>query len=377
MPRIDWPGFVGPSNRLASVNADSERLINWFQEATAPGTGKNREWLMPRPGTYPDIVLNAGPVRALFYQDGRGFAVGGTDLYEIYETQTARYAGFMGPVDGVNATISTNGTAGHQLFVTNAGTGFIYDLITNTLTGIGSPNFLTPTSMGAFCDGYFLSLQRNSRTWQFSALEDGTAWSALDVNQVSTSSDNILALVVVNRDIWLFGSKTYQVWTNVGDPNTPFQPLPGSLRQMGIVGEFAWAVLDNAPFWVGLNSDGIAMVFRASGYAPLRVSDHAVEYWLSTFPRLDDLIGWTAQLRGHALFFLYEPTADSTWAYDVATNAWSEWRTWNPTAMRWEPFRSRCHTFAFSKHLVGSPFSSTIAEMDFRFYSDAVAVRIP
>lgn len=364
-----YPSFIDGSETLLSRRANYERTINWYQEQTSPGLGKNNAWLVPRPGLFPFVVLAAGPVRAVFSQDDRCFAVGGTGFYEVLASQTATFRGTVA-LDGRPATISSNGHGGNQLFVTSGGHGYIYDLTTDVLTEIADPDFLTPTVMGAFCDGYFLSLKDNSNTWQFSALEDGTSWSALDVNQTSTTTDNIRALVVAHRDVWLFGSQTTQVWADTGVANTPFSPIPGSQLQMGICGSFAWTVLDNAPLWVGENEQGNRMVFRANGYSPQRISDHAEEDLLTSYSQVSDLIGWSYQDRGHAMFLLYESVGDTTSTYDAATGRWHEQAIWDPTFYRWLPHLGRCHTYAFNTHLVGDRLSGAIYIMSQDYKTD-------
>ena len=76
MPPV--PGVIGPSGTVYSVNADAERTINWFVEQPDGGSSsKNPQGLLiPRPGLAPFATLSAGPVRGIFYQDGRCFAVG-------------------------------------------------------------------------------------------------------------------------------------------------------------------------------------------------------------------------------------------------------------------------------------------------------------
>src|SRR5262249_51899411 len=155
-----------------------------------------------------------------------------------------------------------------------------------------------------------------------SALEDGTTWSGLDVDQLSTSTDNINSILASHRELNLLGSQTSQIWVNAGDANNPLQPLPGSLMQLGILAPFTAVNLDNAPFLVGLNELGFAQVFRLNGTTPLRISTHAVEYDLSLATNLDQCIAYAFQERGHAFYHLYIPSARWSWRYDVATSVW-------------------------------------------------------
>jgi hypothetical protein len=104
-----YPGFVGSTDRNSARTVNSERTINWHVEL-ATGTPKAKAWLVPTPGLDPFIVLGAGPVRALFAEEGRCFAVGGGHFFEIHASQTFTYIGEVG-MDGRPASISSTATA--------------------------------------------------------------------------------------------------------------------------------------------------------------------------------------------------------------------------------------------------------------------------
>ena len=370
---MHYPGFIGPTNVMASVTADTERTINWYYEPTSPGTGKVPGWLRPTPGLAPFVVLNSGPVTRIFVQDGRGFAIGGTELHEVYASRTVTGRGFVA-VAGRAPTIATNGTAGNQLFITSGGAGYIFDLVTNVLTAIADVDFLTPSIGGAFSDGYFINLKGNSRTFQISALEDGTTWDALDVFEISTASDNILAMVVAHREIWLLGSQTAQVWANVGDPDIPFQPVPGSLMQQGIWAPDSLLVVGNTVYWLGQSQRGVNVVYRADGYHPQRVSTHAIETYLRRQERTEDAIGWTYEQDGHSFYVLYGPTWETTLVLDITTGQWHERALWDPVMMRWTPHLGRCAQFGFGAVLVGDRSSQAIYSLDPTVFTDGQVV---
>jgi hypothetical protein len=369
-----YPGFIGATDRVSARTVNAERTINWYPEI-ATGTPKAHSWLAPTPGLAPFVVLSAGPVRALFAEEGRCFAVGGAHLFEILASQTAIDRGTVG-LDAYPASISSNGSDGHQLFIVSNGDGFIYDLDANTLTALDvatAPDFPRPCRMGAFIDGYFLALQSQTDRFQISALEDGLVWDPLDVAQVSQTTGIVRALVAVHREVWLLGSSSTTVWADLGDPDFPFAPVPGAFIQQGIGSPFGWTILDNALFWHGQNDDGGRVAYRAQGYQPQRISTHAVEDVWRGVPRLDDTVAWSYQDGGHAFAAFYIPGAETTWTYDAATQAWHERSLWDPTALAWTPHVARCHAFAFDRHLVGDRSSGVVYAMSTQYYDDGVA----
>jgi hypothetical protein len=204
---MEYPGFIGGSARVRSRTANAERTVNWYLEQT-PGTPKAPSWLVPTPCVRPFAELGNGPIRALFAQDGRCFAVSGASFYEVFASGNATLRG-TATADGRPATISSNGANGDQLFVTSGGIGYIYDLTANTIGPVTTN--AEPVQMGAFSDGYFLALKRGSNQFNISDLYDGTAWDPLDVFQVSTVADQVVGMFESHREIWLLGSQTSSV----------------------------------------------------------------------------------------------------------------------------------------------------------------------
>lgn len=354
-----YPGFIGPFAKNWSKSVNPEDSINLYQEIPS-GTPKATPIDKRRPGLVPYVRLESAPVRGIFYQDGRCFAVSGNVFYEVFASQTAVSWGTIA-VDQNPATISSSGTAGDQLFITSGGLGYIFTLSTNTLEQITDENFPTNVLAGAFLDSYFLALEANSIRVYFSSLLDGLEWSGLDFLAVSQYSENIVAMQVVARDLWLQGSQHTQVWRNTGQANTPFQPLDGAYTESGTAGPWATTIIDNSLMWITSDIRGGRMVMRAEGYTGKRISTHEVETYLSALPRVSDAIGWSYQDDGHTFYVLYLPTARHSLVYDVSTQTWNLWAHWDPTPCRWYPYIGRCHAYAFEGiHLVGDRQSGTI-----------------
>lgn len=366
-------GFLGPSNRTRALVYDNERSVNIYPEMPDAGSPKSELAQTIRPGLIPRWLLPAGPIRGLFYQDGRFFAVAGTTFCELFPNYTYTTHGNVA-LDANPATISSNGNGGFQLFITSGGLGYVFALNTDTFSQIGSSGFPSPVIMGDFCDGYSVVLKTNSNQFNLSELEDSLTWSGLSVAQTSESSDNKIALIVNHRELWLFGTLRTEVWVNTGDAGFPFQPIPGTLIEHGIIAPFSAKRLDNTIVWLGGDERGGNVVFRANGYTPERISTFGIENTLNNLARTSDAIAWTYQQAGHAFYCLYLPANDTTLVYDVSTNLWHEQGIWVPDEVRWIPHPGRCHAFAFdSRHFCGDRSSSIVYEMDLNRHYDELA----
>ena len=379
-----WPGFVGPSYTPRSMNVDAERTINLYPETVTDGTGAVKAYLVGTPGlrSYISFDRFGGPVRALWTQNGRAFAVVGSGFYEFFPTKRGVKHGTVA-LDDDPATICSNGTAGNQILILSAGRGYIFRTDTNVFTALPAwpvdaaiPDgefFPFPCKAVAFADGYFVALRRDSRQLWCSDLEDGMTWGATAFSEVQTAGDNLRTMVASHRQLWMWGEHNGHVWYNAAAEDFPYVPLEGTSIEHGILAPHSVASLDNTLFWLGSDVSGAGIVWKANGYTPQRVSTHAVEYWLKQASRLSEAVAYAYQDEGHSFYVLYVPGAETTWVYDVATGSWHERATWNTETMAWEPHLGRCHCYAFGRHLVGDRASGTIYEMSLDLYDDDVA----
>ena len=322
--------FCGATYTAPSTNVDVEKCMNFYPELhDVPGaTPKSRLSLMYTPGLLLFANIGAGPIRAIFYQDGRLFVVSGAELYEVSAAATGT---LLGSVEASTqpASISSNGGGGNQLFIVSGSKGYTYILSTGDFAVIADVDFPTSAVMGGFSDGYSLVLRRGTTQFYFSALNNSISWDALDVAQKSQSSDNIRALIVDHKEVWLLGSKTTEVWYNNGNADNPFTPIQGVLIEHGIGPIWSWAKINNTIAWIGQDAEGYGVGWLAQGYVPTRFTTHAVEYAWKQYGTIEDAIAWAYQENGHSFYVVYFPTAQATWAYDFATQMWHERGRWN------------------------------------------------
>lgn len=319
-------------------------------------------------------VPTAG-VRGLTTAQGRSFTVSGSTLFEIFAPSASPNTNPLGQIlsDGQPVSMASGPT---QLLAASEGTLYLYDLKLNTLSTV--PSFNKGTGLGVlgavsqvvYSDGFFLSLIANSNQIQCSNPLDGSTWQGVNFTQVSTFSDNISAIFVDHRLLWVFGPNNIQVYWNSGNFPFPYDIVEGGFIEQGIAAPFSVAKADNSILWLGQDSRGSGIVWRANGYQPVRVSTHAIEYELSTYSTIADAVCYAYQDQGHTFYVMNFPTAQKTWVYDCATQSWSERDFWNAQAGKSMQSRAGFHTFNFGKHLVGDPTTGAIYEQSINFLSD-------
>lgn len=243
------------------------------------------------------------------------------------------------------------------------GTGAGLQMSYATSNLIPGSGMISDPVLCAYIDGFFIVLQDESQVIQVSQPLDASAWDPTQFTQVSVFTDNVQSMVASYRQLWLQGSRQSQVYYNSGNV-FPFDPVPGGFIEQGSGARFANAIVDNTMMWIGHDSRGSAMAWRANGYTPQRISTHAIEAEWQGYSRIDDAIGYSWQYLGHAFWRVYFPTAAKTWEYDAATNSWHEVESWNEITNSYGPHRSQCHVFAFGTHLVGDWLTGNIYKMD-------------
>lgn len=356
-------GFCGGSYQAQSSLVNAERSINLYPEP-AEGNALSPLALYPTPGLDLFATLPEAPVRGLFGQSGRCVAVGGRRLYDVSRTGAITDLGTMN-FDNQIATMTTNGDGGDELFVVSGDTGYVLNLTSNVLT-----NVVSDVSICGMLDGFFLALDVTTSTLKISDLLDGLTWDPLQVAQRSTASDPWKSLLVVGKNIWLFGEFTSELWYNAGD-TFPFAPFPGALIPEGIAGTFCAAPVGSSVMWLAQNASGQRTVVKAQGVSTTKVSTFAIDSVLAAMDTVSDAEAFSYQERGHTFFVLNFPTANQTLVWDDTVSLWHERGDWDVAQAQFNVDRPRVHTAIFDQHLVGDRTSGAVYTQSTDIATDA------
>jgi len=297
-------------------------------------------------------------VRGIFTITGRTFAVADNIFAEILGNGTKiNWGGVANDGQPVSMAASPQ-----QLLLASAGTAYIFDLMANTLTAIPGATFSGQVAQCAICDDFFLITIKNTKTFYVSAPLNASDWVTNGSAIVSVFPDNIVSMKVVHRTVF-FASDTRSVWYYDSGNIFPFDVIQGADIDNGSAAEFSPSLVDNTLIWLGRDERGQGIVWEANGYVPQRISNHAIEFAIQGYARIDDAISYTYQDQGHSFYVLYFPTPSVTWVYDTLTGMWHQRGFWVEAIGQFRAHHSQCHTFNFNKHLVGDWQSSKVYEM--------------
>jgi hypothetical protein len=268
--------------------------------------------------------------------------------------------------------MAAGGTVGgnypSQLLIASGGALSVFSLVSNTFQALTTPpsNIL----MVEFLNGFFIALS-SGNTWSVSNPEDATTWPGIAVSQVSVFSDQLLALIATNELLWIFGAKRAVGYYNSGAPLFPFDVASGAFVEVGILAQFSLARVaarqGTTICWLGGDERGATCVWALNGFVQQRVSDSALEYWLSTHT-ISDAVGMARQEEGQNYYDLWFPTANITWTLDVDQGFWFQ-RSSTVKGIAGAHL-GRTHTFNFGQHLVGDRTSGNVYSMGTQFFTE-------
>ena len=297
-------------------------------------------------------------VRGIFSITGRTFSVVDNSFLECFSSGATTTWGTVAD-DALPVTMAASP---QQLLLGSAGTAYVFDLTTNTLTAIPGATFSGPVSIVGICDDFFIAVIVNSKEFYVSAPLNANDWVTNGSAIVSVFPDNIIGMLVDHREIWFWSDTQSVVYYDSGNI-FPFDVVPGGFIEAGIAAKSSPVQLDNTVFWLGADARGQCVVWRGYGYTPQRVSNHAVEFAMQGYSKVSDAVAFSYQDQGHQFYVLYFPTPSKTWVYDTLTQMWHERGYYQASLGNFTAARYWNHTFNFGKHLVGDWASNTIYEM--------------
>lgn len=263
----------------------------------------------------------------------------------------------------------------------NALTNQTADVFTLSIPQFGQIN--DPAFLGAdrvaFIEGWLIFNQPGTRTFYTNApipytLTFAGAFYALK----DSSTDNLITLFENNREAWLIGERTSEVWFNSGGVNFAFSRLPGIGPQIGCSAKHSITRVGPNLAWLGRNEQGENIVVMTNQYTWVRISNHAVENAISSYPQVSDAIGDCYEDRGHVMFVLTFPTADVTWCLDLTVfeetggrMGWWQRLSWNSSTGTYHRHVGNVYVNFANLRMWGDYQTGQLHQQDTNFYTDA------
>lgn len=218
------------------------------------------------------------------------------------------------------------------------------------------------------------------RQFNISELNDFSVWDPLMFGVKEGAPDYIRSVLCDHEELWLLGTNTTEVWSNVGDPLFPFQRIPGAFINGGSVATYAPCSVGLTVCALAGGADGQTVAYQAQAFQPQRISTFAQEqFWNAPGFRARDAVSYAYLDAGH-LFWVVNFWAEAqTWVYDVTEKLWHQRYTYDAGAGHFVRYQPWFHVFipewgVGGKHIVGDPSTGKLYEQSLNYYDDDGAV---
>jgi hypothetical protein len=172
-----------------------------------------------------------------------------------------------------------------------------------------------------FCDTFLAFAAPGTNEWYVS-LSNQVAFNVFAQAAKDSTPDPIQTIAFNLRQAWLLGTKNSEVWYNAGGSPFPYAEWPNVFIQYGCAAVYSLVKADVDLFWISQNDQGQVIAVKTNGYGVIAISTRALEYEWSGYATVADCISGTYQQGGHTFIEFSFPTANKTWAYDLATKQW-------------------------------------------------------
>ncbi len=359
-----------------SVIASAQRCVNLY-----PQVNERESFMMlpqlagaptilthyPTPGLTLLATASDSGWRGLYQaNNGTLYGVCGSSVYAISNQWALTKLGTIGTSDG-QVCMADNGIS--LVLVDGSTQGWTIQLSNNAFAQLVDP---TGTFVGAnfvaYIDTFFLFNKPGTQAF-YTSLSNSLTFDPLYIANKTGYADDLVSIAVVQRQIWLIGAKTTEVWYDAGNANFPFAIVEGAFIQHGCVAPYSVAAQDVNVFWLGQDAQGNCIVFQGINYAAERISTHAIEHEFQTYATVSDAIAHVHQIEGHVFYVLTFPSADKTWVYDVSNKLWHE-RMWMDSNGLEHRHRANCGVFAYGEFVVGDWQNGNLYKYDLNNYTD-------
>lgn len=339
----------------------SQKSVNLYPKIQSPGD-KNKISLYSTPGLKFLVSIGSGPCRSNGIEFGNKlYFVSGAELVSIDSGGSAASVGTLNSSGGQVSMV-----AGRDYIALVDGTdGYSYD--GTTFAQITDADFPSSPTHITYLDGYFIVNKGSSDEFHISASEDPTSWP-LDYAVAESSPDDVLALTSNQKDLYLCGGTTTQVYYNSGNADFPFDPYPNGVIQVGIEAKHSIASSVHGVFWLGRTENGEVRVVKASGLQPTVISNDDIDYQISQFTDASDATAWIEQDGDRTLYVINFPTADKTYCFDIMLPkelGWFEKKSWG--IGRW---RASGYGAIGKKRIIGDYLNSNFYTLDFDTFDE-------
>jgi hypothetical protein len=341
--------FNGGSKQLNERNLSSERTINWYPEVfTDSGDDvKSKRVLVPCEGAesfYVNIAEDPTKYCRGLHLSSSGsapdfsprlYGVWGNGLFrfDVNLSNPQRVGDIADngePVSFANSNFEVVVADGESLWATrmDAPTGSAsIRAVEMPYLPLDAVNRVKPTHVAFIGDRFYIN-NKQGNSFHFSKLLLGnvefyTDVGALEFYSSKVASDPIVALAVVNGSLWIWGTRSLEMWREQNNQDDPLTYVGGSQTSIGCKAKYSVSVIGSYCFWLGSSDIGSDVVYIGDGNSSKPISGDIHEQIIKCQDRAN-AVGWSYADGSHIFYILTFRNSNRTFCFDVETGLWHE-----------------------------------------------------
>lgn len=270
-----------------------------------------------RPTLTSEVEIGAGPIYGMFRKEGTlggvWFVVSGTELYSYDPDGDLT---LLGQIPGTGFCEFSGGSERVLILRDNV----CYSTEGTIITQVNMPDGL-PVGSIVYIDNFFFLSIADSQLFYW-IQPGGVDPDALDFASAERMPDNIVSVCVVGDELWFIGTESIEVWALSGDPDAPFNRVPGRAYMFGALNNHTLVNTSSKgyPCIIWVTDRRIVALGQGS---PQRISNDSIDEVLRT---ATNLRAWSFEFNRHTFYVL---TCDeATFAYDLEKGTWSRWSSY-------------------------------------------------
>lgn len=314
MPSI--PVNFGPDSGPArSSNVLAGGLVNCFVESVPNGKTPWSVYACPGIKVFANTGNSQGCRGWLRVSESLTYVVFGEKVYKLTAGGASSVVGTIPGTDYVS--MAHNKAAPVEIAIVSEGKRYL--MVNDDIDEIADADLPQGAIDVVYLDGYFVFAYPDGVMYS-SAINDGTAYNALDFAEAEQKSDRSRALGVLSDRLANFGENSIEFWYNDGGAEGfPFTVQAGATINRGILAKNCWTEFDNSIAWIDNRGD---VVRGESTIARSISTDPVTDAIRATIAKQEQskIVVSVWHFGRHEILQLWSP--DWCWCYDASTQKW-------------------------------------------------------
>ena len=312
--------LFGLSNKSRSPSVTDQERVNLYSEISPDGERGGKIAMYRPPGLTAKSNYGANPCRGSWPHGDYKYYVNRDKLWKEANDGTKTELGTLLTTGGL-VGMCDNGT---QLMIVDGTYGYILTFATDVFARITDAGFPANPTGVTYLNLRFIVTSDGTGQYQWSAINDGTSWDALDFATEESNPDNLVRPFADNGQVVLFGEYTTGFAGASNSDDAAFARIGAAAIEFGLASRWSLAKFDQSLIFLSKNRLGGVQVCTLSGYTLQVVSNADIETLFSSYSGIDSATGFSFRHQGHSFYQINFTAENVSWRYDGKTGEWAK-----------------------------------------------------